>query len=201
MILNGEDAFRAFLPAPLPQKDLYWRVHVDAQGSKWLRAPTADVQRGLPAFTATLGQGPIEVTIRHAEARHIGTRFPGVPIEASVDAGSRLNPEGEFVKLRRISVLDQQIAMRSALDNPFAVDLVSLPLLSSQPRLTAWAQETYALPARVKPCARSADPFCHRRLCLYADTAALDGPMTEKSTGSLTAARLLQPLRYGDGRC
>lgn len=148
VILNGEDAFRAFLPGPLPQKDLYWRVHVltQVQGSKWLRAPTADVQRGLPAFTATLGQvaRPIDVTIRHAEAAPDWHPVLGVPIEASVDAGSRLNPEGEFVKLRRISVLDQQIAMRSALDNPFAVDLVSLPLLSGQPRLTAWAQETYA---------------------------------------------------------
>lgn len=148
VILNGEDAFRAFLPAPLPQSDLYWRVHVltQMQGARWLRAPTADLFRGLPPFTGTLGnvRRPIDVTIRHAEAAPDWHPVLGVPLVSSVDAESRLNPEGEFVKRRRVSVLEQQVSMRTALDNPFNVYLDSLPLISGQPRLSAWAQETYA---------------------------------------------------------
>ena len=147
VILNGADAFRAFVPAPLSSKDLYWRVHVltQMQGGRWARAPVADVFRGLPPFTATLGPvvRPIDVTIRHAEAAPDWHPVLGVPMVASVDSASRLNTEGEFVKQRRVSVLDQQIKMKSALDNPFQAFLDTPPVVIGQPRLSAWARALY----------------------------------------------------------
>ena len=166
VILNGEDAFRAFLPAPLTSQDLYWRVHVltQMQGARWARSPTADVFRGLPPFTATLGPvaRPLDVTIRHAEAAPDWHPVLGVPMVASVDGASRLNAEGEFVKQRRVSVLDQQISMQSALDNPFQVFLDTPPVITGQPRLAAWARQTYA-------DAGSREAFANALMARFAD--------------------------------
>lgn len=148
VILNTADAFRAFVPAPLANQDLYWRVHVLTQGkgARWRRASTANLFRGLPPFTATLGPvaRPVPVTIRHAESAPDWHPVLGVPMVASVDAASRLNVEGEFVKQNRLSVLDQQITMQSALDNPFRSGLDTPAAITGQPRLAAWARQNYA---------------------------------------------------------
>ncbi len=148
VIENGEDAFRAFVSGPMTSQDLYWRVHVltHMQGARWVRAPLANETRSRPNFTARLGavSTPIEYVVHHVTARPKWHPVLGVPMQADVDAEARLNPQGEFVASRPLSVLRQQVKMRAALDNPFAAELDTHRLIDGQPRLAAWARETYA---------------------------------------------------------
>lgn len=145
VILNGEDAFRAFVDAPLASRDLYWRVHVltEMSGAKWHRAAQADKTAGLPDFTAKLRRAhqPVRSVIRHAEAAPEWHPVLGLPLSRSNDGEALLNPVGEFVPRRRLSLLSQQIDMVSTLDNPVAVALTPDLAIDGQTRLAAWAQE------------------------------------------------------------
>ena len=147
VILNGEDAFRAFVPAPLEADQLYWRVHVltNMTGARWVRSPLADRPTGLQDFADRVGTvaEPIDYTVRHAEVGAEWHPVLGVPVKSGVDSEARLNTLGEFVPARRLAVLTQQVNMRGALDNPFPVRLERSTVIDGQPRLTAWAQEQY----------------------------------------------------------
>lgn len=148
VILNGEDAFRAFVDRPLNNQDLYWRVHVltDMVGAKWQRNMSATRSVGLPGFTAKLTKEH-EVTraiIRHAEAAPKWHPVLGMPLSARIDNEAYLNPMGEFTPQRRISLLQQQVDMMSTLDMPVHVDLPQQTQISGQVRLSQWARQQYA---------------------------------------------------------
>ena len=144
VILNGEDAFRAFVAQPLSNERLYWRVHVltDMVGAKWQRSPLADRSAGLPDFTAKLRapQTPVKTIIRHAEAAPKWHPVLGLHLSSTIDAEAMLNPLGEYVPRRRLSLLQQQVDMQSSLANPVAVVLDTNTQTDGQPRLADWAQ-------------------------------------------------------------
>ena len=148
VILNGEDAFRAFVEAPLPQTDLYWRVHVLGlmEGASWLRDPRRDSQIGALPFDKRLGRvaQTVRYGIRHARQAPDWHPVLGVAVASRVDDNARLNRFGEFVKQTRSSVLKQQVVMRSSLDNPYRADVAHMLQITGQARLAAWAQEKYA---------------------------------------------------------
>ena len=148
VILNGEDAFRAFVEAPLPQKDLYWRVHVLGlmEGASWLRDPRRDSQIGALPFDKRVG--PIEQRLRYGirHARQAPDWHPvlGVALEPRIDENARLNRFGEYVKQTRASVLKQQVVMQSTIDNPYRADVPFMLQITGQARLAAWARDKYA---------------------------------------------------------
>ncbi len=148
VILNGEDAFRAFVEAPLPQKDLYWRVHVLGlmEGASWLRDPRRDSQIGALPFDKRVG--PIEQRLRYGirHARQAPDWHPvlGVALEPRIDENARLNRFGEYVKQTRASVLKQQVVMQSTVDNPYRADVPYMLQITGQARLAAWARDKYA---------------------------------------------------------
>lgn len=148
VILNGEDAFRAFVDRPLNNTDLYWRVHVltDMVGAKWQRNASASRSVGLPGFATKLTKehGAIRTIVRHAEAGPKWHPVLGMPLSAMVDTEAYLNPMGEFTPQRRVSLLQQQVDMTSTLDMPVHVDLPQQTQIDGQPRLRQWAQEQYA---------------------------------------------------------
>ncbi|MBT7642443.1 MAG: DUF3488 domain-containing protein [Rhodobiaceae bacterium] len=147
VILNGEDAFRAFVPKPLPSQDLYWRVHVltTMKGARWLRDPSANLARGLPDFMAKLGDvsRPVAYHVRHAEAAPKWHPVLGVPTRGAIDRDAMLNPQGEFVPIKPSSVLSQQVKMRAALDNPYSARQIGETRIDGQQKLAAWARQTY----------------------------------------------------------
>ena len=145
VILNGEDAFRAFVPSPLASQDLYWRVHVLTlmQGARWVRHPRAKLALGMPDFTASLepASRPLDYQVRHAEAAPKWHPVLGVPTRSTIDDEAMLNAQGEFVPIKRTSVLSQQVKMQSALDNPYSSRQAGGTRIDGQKKLTAWAQE------------------------------------------------------------
>lgn len=147
VILNGEDAFRAFVPRPLGNDELYWRVHVltDMVGAKWQRNPRADRAAGLPDFTGKLRETPTSMRsiIRHAEAGPKWHPVLGLPLSASIDDEALLNPVGEYVPKRRLSLLQQQVDMQTTLADPIFVNLGGNTQIDGQARLTQWAQDKY----------------------------------------------------------
>lgn len=148
VILNGEDAFRAFVERPIAQEDLYWRVHVLGlmEGASWLRDPRRDSQIGALPFDKRLGrvEQKLRYGVRHARQAPDWHPILGVALEPRIDDNARLNRFGEFVKQTRASVLSQQVLMQSSLDNPYRAQVPYMPQISGQPRLAAWAQEKYA---------------------------------------------------------
>lgn len=148
VILNGEDAFRAFVDRPLPNQDLYWRVHVltDMVGARWQRNPKATRSLGLPSFAnkLTKNHDGMRSIIRHAEAAPKWHPVLGMPLAANIDGEAFLNPIGEFTPRRRVSLLQQQVDMMSTLEMPVHVDLPQQTQISGQMRLRQWAQEQYA---------------------------------------------------------
>lgn len=183
VILNGEDAFRAFVDRPLNNQDLYWRVHVltDMVGAKWQRNMSATRSVGLPGFTAKLTKEH-EVTraiIRHAEAAPKWHPVLGMPLSARIDNEAYLNPMGEFTPQRRISLLQQQVDMMSTLDMPVHVDLPQQTQISGQVRLSQWARQQYA---------KSGSPraFAERLMAEFADNGfsyTLSPPRLEGEDG------------------
>ena len=147
VILNGEDAFRAFVAKPLPSSDLYWRVHVltTMKGARWLRDPGANLARGLPDFTAKLGKlsRPIDYSLRHAAPAPKWHPVLGVPTQSAIDPEAMLNPQGEFVPVKPSAVLSQQVTLRSALDTPFAARQIGETRIDGQEKMAAWARQTY----------------------------------------------------------
>jgi protein-glutamine gamma-glutamyltransferase len=148
VINNGEDAFRAFVETPLPQKDLYWRVHVlgRMEGASWVRDPKADRDRGQVPFDKRLYgvEETLRYGVRHARQAPKWHPVLGVPVSGRVDDNARLNLVGEYVAQTNQSVLDQQIIMQSTLKNPYQAFLPTGLQTFGQPRLQAWAQEKYA---------------------------------------------------------
>jgi transglutaminase-like putative cysteine protease len=148
VILNGDDAFRAFVEKPLPQKDLYWRVHVLGlmDGASWTRDPRRDAQIGALAFDKTVG--PVDKTVRYAirHARQAPDWHPvlGIALAARIDDNARLNRYGEYVKRTPNSVLDQQVLVTSSLDDPYRASVPTGLQISGQPKLAAWARENFA---------------------------------------------------------
>ena len=147
VILNGEDAFRAFVDRPLGNQELYWRVHVltDMVGAKWQRNASATRSLGLPSFANKLSKqhDATRSIIRHAEAAPKWHPVLGMPVAANIDGEAFLNPMGEFTPRRRVSLLQQQVDVMSTLDMPVHVDLPPQTQISGQPRLRQWAQEQY----------------------------------------------------------
>ena len=147
VILNGEDAFRAFVDRPLNSQDLYWRVHVltDMVGAKWQRNTSATRAVGLPGFATKLTKdhAATRTIVRHAEAAPKWHPVLGMPLSANIDDEAYLNPMGEFTPQRRVSLLQQQVDMVSTLDMPVHVGLPQQTQISGQARLRQWAQEQY----------------------------------------------------------
>tara|TARA_B110000971_G_C20036372_1_gene514460 strand:+ start:3224 stop:5251 length:2028 start_codon:yes stop_codon:yes gene_type:complete len=147
VILNREDAFRAFVPKPLASQDLYWRVHVLTQmkGARWVRDPRANLTRGLPDFTAKLNavSSPITYKVRHAEAAPKWHPVLGVPTRGAIDREAMLNPQGEFVPIKPSSVLSQQVDMRAALDNPYQASQIGETRIEGQEKMATWARKRF----------------------------------------------------------
>ncbi len=147
VIANGEDAFRAFVEAPLPQNNLYWRVHVLGlmEGASWVRDPRTNRDGGQLSFDKRLTDSgtALRYGVRHARQAPKWHPVLGVPVSGRVDNNARLNSVGEYVPLTRNSVLDQQIVMQSSLQNPYRAALSTQLQTFGQPRLAAWAREKY----------------------------------------------------------
>ncbi|MCH1541951.1 MAG: DUF3488 and DUF4129 domain-containing transglutaminase family protein [Alphaproteobacteria bacterium] len=148
VILNGDDAFRAFVDKPLAQKDLYWRVHVLGlmDGASWSRDPRRDAQIGALPFDKRLGQvdETLRYGIRHARQAPDWHPVLGIALAARIDDNARLNRYGEYVKRTRTSVLDQQVLVTSSLDDPYRANVPVSLQISGQPKLAAWARENFA---------------------------------------------------------
>ncbi|MCH1567792.1 MAG: DUF3488 and transglutaminase-like domain-containing protein, partial [Alphaproteobacteria bacterium] len=148
VILNGEDAFRAFVANPLPQETLYWRVHVLGlmDGASWLRDPRRDSQIGALPFDKRLGRidRELRTAIRHARQAPDWHPVLGVALAPRIDGNARLNRFGEYVKRTQKSVLDQQVVINSSPDNPYSADVPVSTQISGQPLLAAWAREKFA---------------------------------------------------------
>ena len=148
VITNGDDAFRAFVETPLPQKDLYWRVHVlgRMEGASWVRDPKADRDRGQVPFDKRLYgiEDTLRYGVRHARQAPKWHPVLGVPVDGRVDDNARLNLVGEYIAQTNQSVLDQQIIMRSTLKDPYQAFLPTDIRVFGQPRLSAWAREKFA---------------------------------------------------------
>ena len=148
VILNGDDAFRAFVDAPLPQEDLYWRVHVLGlmEGASWLRDPRRDSQIGALPFDKRLGRVDrrLRYGVRHVRQAPDWHPVLGVALAPRIDENARLNRFGEYVKQTRRSVLKQQVVMQSSIDNPYRANVPHMLQITGQARLTAWAREKYA---------------------------------------------------------
>lgn len=147
VILNGEDAFRAFINQPLSANDLYWRVHVltDMVGDKWQRNALANRAVGLPDFNSKLRETPraVRSIIRHAEAGPKWHPVLGLPLAASNDSEALLNLVGEYIPQRRLSLLQQQVEMQTTLANPLQVALDTNKQIDGQGRLAEWARNAY----------------------------------------------------------
>ena len=147
VILNGDDAFRAFVDKPLAQKDLYWRVHVLGlmDGASWTRDPRRDAQIGALPFDKRLGQvdETLRYGIRHARQAPDWHPVLGIALAARIDDNARLNRYGEYVKRTRTSVLDQQVLVTSSLDDPYRATVPTSLQISGQPKLAAWARENF----------------------------------------------------------
>jgi transglutaminase-like putative cysteine protease len=149
VILNSEDAFRAFVEKPLPQKDLYWRVHVLGvmEEASWTRDPRRDAQIGALPFDKRLGavKTTLRYGIRHARPAPDWHPVLGIALGNRIDDNARLNRFGEYVKRTRTSVLARQVAISSSLDDPYRADMPMNMKIFGQPRLAAWARQNYAL--------------------------------------------------------
>lgn len=148
VILNGEDAFRAFVENSLPQETLYWRVHVLGlmDGASWLRDPRRDSQIGALPFDKRLGpiNRELRTAIRHARQAPDWHPVLGVALAPRIDDNARLNRFGEYVKRTQKSVLDQQVVITSSPDNPYRADVPVSTQIAGQPLLAAWAREKFA---------------------------------------------------------
>ena len=148
VILNGDDAFRAFVDKPLPQNDLYWRVHVLGlmDGASWTRDPRRDAQIGALPFDKRLGRVDTTLRYRIRHARQAPDWHPvlGIALAARIDDNARLNRYGEYVKRSLSSVLDQQVLVTSSLDDPYRATVPTSLQIFGQPKLAAWARENFA---------------------------------------------------------
>lgn len=144
VILNSEDAFRAFLEQPLPRHQLYWRVNVltRMRGSTWARDKHYNLVPGQTSLTTTLKnpRQTLRYIVRHTRKAPEWHPVLGVPLGFRGGPDTTINRNGEFIVTRPLAILDRQVELISVLDDPFTARLPVNPTIDGQIRLAAWAR-------------------------------------------------------------
>lgn len=148
VIANGADAFRAFMPAPLEGREIYWRVYAltNMQGAKFVRGPTRAATTFRPVFLPPDPQSDTlaRYTIRHNAATPDFVPVLGVPAGTNLPGNVMFNAYGEIISTVKTRDLPRELELSGNLSAAFDADLPVDLRISGQTRLRRWARQRRA---------------------------------------------------------
>lgn len=148
VIADGADAFRAFLPEPVADRALYWRVYAltRMQGAKFVRGPSRARRAFRPVFLPSTSQDgpPTDYTVQLSASTPDWVPVLGVPARAALPGNVMLNAYGEIISTVAGRPLPRELAMTGNLSPAFPADLPVDLDMNGQPRLRDWARNLRA---------------------------------------------------------
>lgn len=151
VIANGADAFRAFMPAPLEGREIYWRVYAltNMQGAKFVRGGQRATTTFRPVFLppntqGAQGDGVARYTLRHDASVPDFVPVLGVPAGTNLPGNVMFNAYGEVVSSVKTRDLPRELEMSGNLSPAFEADLPVDLRISGQERIKRWARQRRA---------------------------------------------------------